>query len=146
MLDLKNILLTVDFEFGRVHENYLNVDAQYNNQTFRVFPYNHNGQELGQLLLPVCLPAQVKLNFSGKTDQDVEVDAITNEIVRDTYVKIKQVRLDGFPLNDNFLNRNIIQQTAEHGDVASSYVGFNCTVLLDFGETDVFSQVLFLNN
>lgn len=146
MLDLQNILLTVDFEFGRAHKNYLNVDAQYNNQTFRVFPYTQNDVELGQLLLPVCLPAQVQLHFSGKTDQDVEVDPVTHAIVRDTYVKIKQIRLDGFPLNDNFLNKNIIQRTEEHGDVASSYVGFNCTVLLDFRETDVFSQVLFLNN
>lgn len=146
MLDLQNILLEIDFEFGRARDQYMKVDAQYGSQRFQIFPYQTEDSAQGQLLLPICLPAQVQLTFSGKTDQDVVFDPTTQEIIADTYVKILAMRLDGFPLNDNFLNRNIVQCTQEHGDVASSYVGFNSEVLLDFGETDVFSQVLFLNN
>ena len=130
--------ITIAFEFGSINGKIMQVlvDDEL------VMP----DEKLKSIVwLPIRLPGKVTLKFSNK---DSTVDTLvdqTGSIIQDLYVKLTEVRIDGFLLNEKYLYQKI-KLTTESGEIiTTSYIGFNGTVVLDFSHSTVFSQCLWLN-
>jgi len=143
MLNLQTALIELEFEFGRANDRFINIVISDAKSKFNVFPYEDNGW-FGHVALPVQLPTKIFIECSGKTDQDVIVDK-NNNIIQDTYVKIKNIKIDGFFLSKNYIDQKIIQHTSTGEEIISSYIGHNCSIVLDFSKNNAIYQVLYAN-
>jgi hypothetical protein len=131
--------LEIKFEFGSCNSKYFTVVIDDNKSIKTITPTDNF------YCTDIELPTQVKLAFSGKTDGDTLVDE-NNNIVEDMYVKIAAIWLDKFPLSVKYIHQQIQIVTTSGETHTTSYIGFNGTVVLDYSEDNVFSQVLSLNN
>ena len=131
--------LEIKFEFGSCNGKYFTVVIDDNKSVKNITPTDNF------YCTEIELPTQVKLVLSGKTDGDTLMDE-NNNIVEDMYVKIAAIWLDKFPLSAKYMHQKIQIVTLSGETHTTSYFGFNGTVVLDYPEDNVFSQVLGLNS
>lgn len=131
-----------DFEFGTIKNKHMMVEIQTETESISVNP---DESSKGFAKIEVDLPTCVVLKFTGK---DYNTDTIVDEngkIIQDVYVKISNMRLDGFVLNEKFMHQKIKISTDQGQEFTTSYIGFNGTVQIVLSEKDVFSQYLSMN-
>ena len=126
-------------EFGSCNSKYFTV-VVFDNKSVKTITPTDNFY-----CTDIELPTQVKMAFSGKNDGDTLVDE-NNNIVEDMYVKIAGIWLDKFPLSEKYMHQQIQIVTTSGETHTTSYIGFNGTVVLEYSEDNVFSQVLSLSN
>lgn len=138
---LEQCKLTLKFEFGTIDDRHMTLLVNFSDgKLFLVTP------SAPELTVDIQLPTKIDLVFSGKNyNTDTIVDQ-TGCIVNDIYVKVCSITLDDFNLNDIFLHQKMKLATDQGQTITTSYIGFNGIVTLDFDQSDVFSQILMLNN
>jgi len=94
------------------------------------------------MTLDLELPTRLQLTVSGKDMmQDTWVNA-DGKIAEDLHIQIAKVSLDGFVMDDIFLNQKI-NLVKEGGDqVTTCYLGFNGHVDFELAHCTVFQQVM----
>lgn len=107
---------------------------------------SHNGvnYQIGAspIKLDVALPTRLRLTVSGKDMmQDTKVDE-HGKIVEDLHIKVSKVALDGFAVDNIFLNQriNLVKESGEQ--VTTNYLGFNGHVDFELAHCTVFQQVM----
>lgn len=137
--------IEIEFEFGQIDGKVMTVNLSTQNQSIWVMPEFKSDRLLNHTVVAVDLPGSLMLQFSGKDpDFDTQVDS-NGKVIRDIYVKICSIKLDGFRVNDIFLHQRIKLHTEQGQDIVTSYIGFNGKVNLDFPEKSVFLQYLLMN-
>ena len=92
------------------------------------------------------LPKEVVIRTSGKNHKyDTKIDAAGN-IYEDMAVQIESISLDSFKLTEIYLHQKIKILTESGEEYTTSYFGFNGSIVLDFSESNVFTQVLKANS
>jgi len=90
----------------------------------------------------INLPTELVIKTAGKNPKyDTKIDAAGN-IYEDLAVQIESISLDSFELSDMYLHQKIKILTESGDEHTTSYFGFNGTILLNFSESNVFSQVV----
>lgn len=90
----------------------------------------------------INLPTELVIKTAGKNHKyDTKIDADGN-IYEDLAVQIESISLDSFELSDVYLHQKIKILTESGDEYTTSYFGFNGTIMLNFSESNVFSQVL----
>jgi len=90
----------------------------------------------------INLPTELVIKTAGKNHKyDTKIDAAGN-IYEDLAVQIESISLDSFELSDVYLHQKIKILTESGDEYTTSYFGFNGTIMLNFSESNVFSQVL----
>ena len=89
----------------------------------------------------VNFPADFAIRLAGKEPGDTQVDSNGN-IVKDKYIKIVNIEVDGLPCRQHYVHQNITLHTADNQEIVTSYWGFNGTVTLDFSEANSFFWAL----
>ena len=93
----------------------------------------------------ITLPTKITLVVHGKDMKyDTEIDNEGN-MVRDLYVRITEVYLDGFDLGVDFLYKKINFITND-GVLTTPYLGFNGRVEFDLDQPTIFDQVMAWKN
>ena len=96
----------------------------------------------GYLKLDLHLPTHLRLKVFGK---DMACDTVVDEhgkISQDLHVKITQVSLDKFTMDDSFLNQKINLVTETGAQLTTCYIGFNGHVDFAMDQHTVFQQVM----
>ena len=130
--------IEIDFEFGSCHGDLMTVEIINGNHVETIDPNNPTYKS------EIYLPTRLEIRTSGKR-MDYHTRLENGEIVEDMYVKIQNVRLDGLPLNQNFLNKKITLVDENKQSHTTNYFGFNGSVNLNFDEDNVFIQYVLLN-
>lgn len=131
------------FEFGLLDNRYMQTSVTSGNHSQLVIPDSNN---IGTVEFDVELPTQIVLKFSGKNSAtDTQIDADGN-IIRDMYVKINSISMDGFDLNKIFLHQKMKLLTESGQEIQTSYFGFNGISTIEMPESSVFSQHLLMNS
>lgn len=140
---LNSCNLEFKFEFGLVDGRYMQTTIQVNSTEYTVIP---NNSCFNTKQLVVDLPTQVVLKFTGKnTDTDTIVDN-NGQIIKDMFVKIISISLDGFILPEKFLHQQLILVTDTGQQINSAYIGFNGKLVIDMPQKTVFLQYLSMNS
>ena len=128
--------LDIEFEFGSIDGRYMTVQVD------------------GQLINPVDptvslniqLPTTVRIDYSGKDSQnDTKLDD-TGSIVADLYAKIKSMRLDGFPMSQQYLYQKLRMHTQTGDSFTTCYAGFNGYMEVVLDQPTVFAQYILMNS
>lgn len=133
--------LSVEFEVDTAVGNFMHVAIVSDTYEQTVVP-DRSGKY--KIHLPIELPETVQLKFSNKTVHDTLVDE-NNQVTADTYIKVSRIAIDGFPLNDVYLQQKLLLITESNDQIYSNYIGFNGTVDLVFDRDTVLGQVLTCN-
>lgn len=89
----------------------------------------------------INFPADFKILIDGKGPFDTQVDT-DGKIVKDKYIKILNIEVDGLACRPHYVHQNITLHTADDQKIVTSYWGFNGTVTLDFSESNSFFWAL----
>ena len=138
---------TIDFkfEFGTIDGRAMTLEISTPTETILVIPNQIDSRLIGDTKIEVDLPTQIVLKFTGKNyNTDTIVDENGN-IVKDIYIKILSMRMDGFKLNEKFLHQKIKVVTDQSQQYNTAYIGFNGLIEFDLNEPNVFLQYLTLN-
>ena len=139
MPDLARCRLLLEFEYGLIDGKIMQVEIHDGQDVLEVVPQIDGVHAKAQVLLDITLPTKVCLVFSGKNNAtDTQIDEDGN-ILRDLYVKIIKMSLDGFELGQHVLQQKLVLETAT-GSMPTAYVGFNGTITLNLDKPNVFLQ------
>jgi len=146
MKKLNHCYIEIEFEFGCVNDKAMSVVLCSNENDLSVIPELIDGKWLAKSKIYVELPSTIQLSFSGKNQlTDVILDS-TGNIIKDLYVKILNVSIDGFKLNEKFIHQQLTINTTDGKNWTTSYIGFNGNMMIDLTEKNVFLQYYsFLN-
>lgn len=146
MKKLNRCYIEIELEFGCVNDKTMSVVLHSNGNDQTAIPELINGQWLAKPKIYIELPTAVKLSFSGKDHiTDVIFDHNGN-IIKDLYVKILSVNIDGFKLNEKFIHQRLVIDTTDGQSWTTSYIGFNGNIIINMPEKNVFLQYYsFLN-
>ena len=143
MPKINSCTIKIVFEFGSINGRIMQTTVINQDFTKLVVPDKNNIATVGFV---IDLPTQVMLYFAGKNaNTDTLVDK-NGKIVGDMYVKILEISMDGFVLNEKFLHQKIKILTETGAEIVTSYIGFNGCVCIDMAKSDIFSQYLLLNS
>jgi hypothetical protein len=134
MHDFSQCELTLEFDFGSTNGKYMEIKVNGRKVT----------PDQPHIKLSIYLPTTIQLDLSNKGPNDTIVDSSGN-IVQDCYIKLKAMVIDGFTLNEKWLNQKIILNTVDGQQITSNYFGFNGTVTLVLGCKSVLAQCLYMN-
>jgi hypothetical protein len=134
MHDFSHCELKLEFEFGSTNSKYMEIKVN----GCKVTP------DQPYITLPIYLPTTIQLELSNKGPNDTIVDSSGN-IVQDCYIKLKTMAIDGFALNEKWLNQKIILNTNDGQQITSNYFGFNGTVTMILNRNSVLAQCLYMN-
>jgi hypothetical protein len=130
------------FEFVGYDNRFMNVDVKCRDNVYIVTP---DQNMIGTATVDIELPDQIILNFSGKDyNADTVVDA-DGKIVKDVYIRIMSISVDGSRLKDNFLYQKLHIVTDDDREFTTAYIGFNGQIIIDLPKTTIFSQYLSMN-
>jgi len=130
--------IEIEFEFGSVNGEYMNVEIVNGNNTTVVIPENRRYRAA------ITLPTRLSITTSGKNPRYHTV-LRNGEIVEDMFVKITKFTIDKQPLNEIFLHKKITLSALDGSKHTTNYFGFNGTADIDFLEDNVFIQYVMLN-
>ena len=130
--------INFEFEFGMIDNRHMNMTIQNQDNLMHVVPHLNNKATAS---MEIALPTEIKMTFFGKNPEDTCIDSQGN-ITQDMYVKILKIDFDGFDLNEIFLHQKIKLHTEHGSEITTSYVGFNGSIVLNFPESNVFTQYL----
>lgn len=128
--------MTFKFDFEGINNQHLSLTVHSHNQQFMVTDTDPT------ITLDLVLPTVVHLEFSGKnynTDTILDSDG---KIIKDKYIKITSVNIDGFDLPETFLYQKLVVNTDDGRTFTTPYVGFNGAIQITLDQPDVFSQFL----
>jgi hypothetical protein len=127
---LNNFNLEIDFEFGLIDGRFMTLIA---NQLV-VDPSSPSCS------IPVTLPGQVKLIFSGKNNsRDTKINE-QGQIIADMYIKILAIRVDKMLLSDWIMHKKLTLIKPDGQTLITSYIGFNGEMIIDMPESNAFAQ------
>jgi len=131
-----NVEIKFLFEFGYVKNKTMTVKFIGDDIVI-----NPTGEKFVEQSLFVNLPKKIKIDFSGK---DMKNDTIIedNKIIADKFVKICSIKLDMFPINEVYLQQNIVINCENQSKIATNYVGFNGYIDLNLNKTNIFEQIM----
>ena len=87
--------------------------------------------------LNVTTPNKLILTILGKNNKrDTVLDNVTGAIIKDKFVKVVSLEIDGKPLNEHRVAQMFVLKTINGNDVNSAFWGFNGTVELDLPYKD----------
>jgi len=108
-------------------------------------PVNPSDENYAIFEKQLYLPTELVIKTSGKDhNHDTKIDEAGN-IHEDLAVQIESIMLDSFELGEVYLHQKIKILTESGEEHTTSYFGFNGTIVLNFSEKNVFSQVLKAN-
>lgn len=137
MVNLKNCKLTLGLEFGSIRNQTMSVEVLNDNSRFF---YNPGIDTKIVCNLDIVLPTIVTLNIIGKNmSTDTIVDP-SGKIIKDKYVKIISMQLEGISVPKEFLEKHIQILTDNQTTYYSNYIGFNGRAILEFTEQNIFYQ------
>jgi hypothetical protein len=126
--------LQIVFKFFEVRNEYMTVkihDSSITPTDGEVYCYEQM----------ITLPTQLDLEFGGKdSNNDTIIDKDGN-IIKDKYVLITEIRLDGMMIEPLYLQRRL--KLEYNGQVNySNYIGLNGKMTIEFNKPDVFRQLM----
>lgn len=133
MSNLAYCKLTLEFEFGAIADSTMSVAVG------SAYTLNPGYDCRQQCELYIQLPSSIRLEVSGKNiNTDTLVDD-KQQIVKDKYVKLLDIKLDNISVPKHYLEKDITLRT--HNDlIHSNYFGFNGVVEINFTKSNVFHQ------
>jgi hypothetical protein len=85
----------------------------------------------------VSVPNKLIFTISGKDNKkDTVLDKGTGEIIKDKFVKVGGLDIDGKPLNKHRVAQMFVLKTVDGDEIKSAFWGFNGTVELDLPYED----------
>ena len=142
MPKISSCIFKIVFEFGSIDGRIMQITVVNGDFTKQVIPDKNN---IATVEFGIDLPTQIMLYFTGKNANTDTLVGEDGKIISDMYVKILEVAMDGFTLNEKFLHQKMKIQTESGSEIVTSYVGFNGSMCIDLAESDIFSQYLLLN-
>jgi hypothetical protein len=128
--------IDIEFEFGHIDGRHMTV--QIGDQT--ICPNDPT------ISFEISLPASFDITYSGKNNQtDTKLDE-SGQIIADMYVKIKTMKLDGFPMSPKYLYQRLVMHTEAGESFTTCYAGFNGHMHVDLDQPTVFSQYVLMNS
>ena len=128
--------IDIEFEFGFIDDRHMTV--KIGNHT--VTPNDPCTS------FEVTLPSKFDIQYSGKNNQtDTKLDE-SGQIIADMYVKIKTMKLDGFPMSPKYLYQRLTMHTDDGQSFTTCYAGFNGHMHVDLDQPTVFSQYVLMNS
>ena len=83
------------------------------------------------------MPDKVYLQLSGKDNRrDTIMDSQSQKVIKDKYIKVVELKVDGKPLPQSKVQQMFNLQTDGYGSIKSAYWGFNGKVVMDFPYPD----------
>ena len=139
---MATINVTIKFQFGAINNQTMNVSVNNNGYITQPLPDENN---VAVVTVPVDLPGQIDLEFSGKGPDDTLVSE-SGDILADKFVKITSIELEHFPLNEIFIYQRLTLNDQNGQTHVTNYVGFNGNMTIKFEHTNVFEQYLAFNS
>jgi hypothetical protein len=138
MTNFNLVQIKMEFDFSQVNDRIMSVCLCYNNRETILSPSCPGTYSMS---VDIQLPAQIKLNFSGKNNQvDTILDKHQN-IVKDLYIQVKKIYIDNIESKAN-LDKMLCFTTASNEKIITSYIGFNSSMILDLTENNAFEQLM----
>lgn len=128
--------LEIEFEFGSIDGRYMTVMVDGH----KIDP------EAPKIDIDVELPTTIRIDYSGKNSQtDTKLDQ-SGSIVADLYAKITTMRLDGFPMSQQYLYKKLTMNTESGDRFTTCYAGFNGYMEVVLDQPTVFAQYILMNS
>jgi hypothetical protein len=90
-----------------------------------------------QIEIAVETPNKLIFTLTGKNNRhDTLLDSKTGTIIKDKFIKITGVEIDGKPLNENRVAQMFTLRTQENREINSAFWGFNGCVEFDLPYAD----------
>lgn len=121
----RNFKLRLEFEFGIANGQMMSIKV------------NDTDVIDGQITLDITLPSTIRVEFTGKHDNDTVMDE-NGKIIEDKFIKIKKFLLDDIPVPDWVLHERLSYTTDENDELPLSFIGHNGSLIIDIPEDDVF--------
>ena len=134
----------LSFEYGQIDGRHMNLSVQYGQYIYTVLPTFDNEVGSAELMFDIELPAVINFSINNKGPNDTIVDS-EGKIIKDCYIKIIGLSIDGFQIKLGSIDQNILVLTENGQSFTTHYLGFNGKAELSLSKPDVMSQVLFLN-
>lgn len=129
--------LKIELEFGEFNNSTMQAKIIVNQEQFLI------KDVVGKyvFLTDISLPNKIYFEFFGKTPgKDTAVDEHGN-IIKDKFIKINFISLDGLKISQKFLEEGFKLTTEDQQEVYTNYIGFNGKSSLDFDKTNVFYNI-----
>ena len=124
----------------------MQAEIEYGDIRIPVTPIFHKEKYTCTVGVDVELPAQVRIHYSGKNSgADTLIDSNGN-IVQDLCVKITNMKLDGFPMSQDYMYKKLLMTTETGEEFTTCYAGFNGFMTINLTEPTVFSQYVLMNS
>lgn len=101
-----------------------------------------DSENIAEITVPVQLPTNIILEFSGKDqNRDTVIDA-NNNIIEDLHIEILEIGLDCFTMPSHYLKQQISLHTVDKKVIHSNYIGANGEMSIDLPKNSVFQQIM----
>lgn len=122
------------FEVGTIDGRSMAMDLHYQGNVQRLADLP---QGVLHHTMDVEFPSSMRIEISGKGVNDTKVDS-QGRIIEDKYILLKNILVDGHPIDQNWCCRFVVLRSDDHGPIVSNYWGFNGVVDLDFDSDNSF--------
>ena len=113
------------------------MDLKITDHNSRTYHDNTLSQGKNIVELDVYTPNTLIFDLSGKNNRrDTVLDKRTGEIVRDKFIKMVGVEIDGKPLNEHRVAQMFTLKTETNEEIKSAFWGFNGRVYFDLPYED----------
>lgn len=132
-----NYSLEIVLKFGELNGQTMSVELLTEDQKFLVSGVT--GKHV--FSTSISFPTQIEMHFSGKNQITDTVIDENGKIIKDKYVKIESIAIDGIYLPKQYLQQGIELITNDQRKIVSDYIGFNGKIQIKFDKSNLFYQI-----
>jgi hypothetical protein len=132
--------LTLIFEFGAINGGTMLLDIRCGDTRYKLNPGIDAEIEKN---FSISLPNKIIIDVSGKnSEKDTLIE--NGKIIKDKYIRIKEIRLDSMLVPEDWINGQI--RFVTHGtELYTNYFGFNGHCTIDLLKSNTFLQLMSFN-
>ena len=91
-------------------------------------------EQINNIDIEVKFPSICKFETFGKDPKDTIIDE-NGKIIQDKFIILKDIQIDGFSVDKNYLSMFIDFHSLDHGKITTNFWSFNGICLINFTPT-----------